>query len=59
MKVYRAKDLMNILKIGRDTAYALMKSDSFPSYKLNEKYYVTDEALKKWLLSLDGKEISV
>ena len=59
MKVYKAQDLVSILKIGRDTAYALMRSDDFPSYKLNERYYITDEALNKWLSSIDGKEITV
>lgn len=59
MKVYKAKDLMTILKIGRDTAYALMRSSTFPSYKLNERYYVTEEALNRWLSSLGGKEIEI
>lgn len=43
------KNLIEILKIGRDTAYALMRSSAFPSMKIGGRYYVTQEELKKWL----------
>lgn len=51
-----AKDLQKILKIGRDTAYALMHSKAFPSIKLGGRYYVTQEALDSWLCSYQYKE---
>lgn len=43
------KDLQMILKIGRDRAYALMRSKAFPSMKIGARYYVTKEALDEWL----------
>ena len=43
------KDLQQILKIGRDRAYALMRSRAFPSIKIGARYYVTKEALEEWL----------
>lgn len=43
------KDLQTILKIGRDRAYALMRSKAFPSIKIGARYYVTKEALDEWL----------
>lgn len=43
------KDLQVILKIGRDRAYALMRSKAFPSMKIGARYYVTKEALEEWL----------
>lgn len=43
------KDLQQILKIGRDRAYALMRSKAFPSMKIGTRYYVTQEALDDWL----------
>ena len=43
------KDLVQLLKIGRDTAYALMHSSAFPSMKIGGRYYVTQEELQKWL----------
>lgn len=57
--IYTAQDLIKILKIGKNAAYALMRSKSFPSYKLNEKYYVTETALNEWLVSISGKEFYV
>ena len=43
------KDLQRVLKIGRDKAYALMHSSSFPSIKIGGQYYVTEIALAQWL----------
>lgn len=43
------KDLQELLKIGRDTAYALMHAQGFPSIKIGGRYYVAREALDKWL----------
>lgn len=43
------KDLQQKLNIGRDTAYALMHSKNFPSFKLGGRYFVTQQALDKWL----------
>lgn len=43
------KDLQELLKIGRDTAYALMHAKGFPSIKIGGRYYVAREALDKWL----------
>ena len=39
------KDIQKKLKIGRDRAYALMRSTAFPSIKIGARYYVTEEAL--------------
>lgn len=43
------KDLQELLNIGRDTAYALMHAQGFPSIKIGGRYYVAREALDKWL----------
>ena len=53
------KDLQRKLRIGRDTAYALMKSASFPSFKLGGRYYVTQKALEDWLEHSAYKKISL
>lgn len=56
MQVYTIKDLQAILHISRNTAYELMRSQGFPSFKINRRIYVTEEAFNKWLSSLSGKE---
>ena len=43
------KELQETLKIGRDRAYALMRSKAVPSIKIGARYYVTQEALDEWL----------
>lgn len=44
------KDLQELLNIGRDKAYSLMHSKSFPSMRLGRKYYVQEQALQEWLV---------
>jgi len=53
--VYTVSDLTKILKIGKNTAYALMRSQGFPSYRINERYYITEAALNEWLSNTSGK----
>ena len=57
--VYTVKELSNILHIGRNTAYALMKTDGFPSYQINKQYFITDANLDNWLNSIIGKKFFV
>ena len=57
--VYTVKDLESILQIGKNTAYALMKADGFPSYQINNRYFVTSDRLEMWLKSIKGKEFFV
>lgn len=59
INVLTVKDVSNILKIGRDSTYSLMKSSAFPSYRLNNKLYVTEENLNKWLNSLTHKQFVI
>lgn len=43
------KDLMRELSIGRDKAYALMRSKAFPAMKIGKSgYRVSEEAFKRW-----------
>ena len=59
MQVYTTKELQAILKIGRNMAYELMRSDGFPSFQINSKYLVTETALNEWLESAKGKTFCV
>lgn len=59
INVLTVKDVSGILKLGRDSTYSLMKSNSFPSYRLNNKLYVTEENLNKWLNSITHKQFLI
>lgn len=43
------KDIMLKMKIGRDRAYEIIKSNEFHTIKLGRKYYVHEEIFEKWL----------
>lgn len=49
------RDVQHILHIGRDTAYSLMRSSSFPSIKIGKRYFVSEDALTEWLKRYEGK----
>ncbi len=57
--VLSAKELAERLHIGRDKAYALIKSKSFPSIKLGGRYIVTLKALNEWLDQYEYKTFAV
>lgn len=48
-KVLTTKQLCSVLQIGRDKAYALVKSKGFPSVCIGNRYFVTEKALNEWL----------
>lgn len=48
-------DLAERLHIGRDKAYALIKSKGFPSVCIGKRYIVTSRALDEWLKSYEYK----
>lgn len=49
INVLKVKDLMQVLNIGRDKAYSLMRSKAFPSIRIGRSYFVTEEELNSWL----------
>lgn len=51
----KASDLQELLGIGKDKAYSLMRSRSFPSMKLGGNYFVSREALDKWVSDNERK----
>lgn len=55
--VLNVQELQVALGIGRDSAYALMRSRAFPSMKLGGRYIVAKDALKVWMKRNEGKEI--
>ena len=55
----RVKDLQTLLGVGRETAYALMRSKSFPSIKIGGSYFVSREALDRWLVSYERKDFAL
>ncbi len=43
------KDLQDILHIGKNRAYELLKSECFPTIRINNRMYVSSRHLQEWL----------
>ena len=43
------KDLQDILHVGKNRAYELMKSDCFPTIRINNRMYVNRDRLYQWI----------
>lgn len=56
--IYTVNDIQNILSLGRTKAYELMRSDGFPSVKLNNRLYVSKENFEKWFNKQTNKTYS-
>jgi excisionase family DNA binding protein len=51
----KVSDLQDLMGIGREKAYSLMRSKSFPSMKIGGNYFVSRSALDKWLSDYERK----
>ena len=52
-------DLRKRLGIGRDRAYALMHAKSFPAMKMGGRYYISEEALERWIRGMEHKKMEL
>lgn len=58
-KVLTTKQLCSVLQIGRDKAYALVKSKGFPSVRIGNRYIVPEKALNEWLENYQYKTYEI
>lgn len=49
IRILKVSDIQLQLGIGRDRAYALMRSAGFPSTRIGRTYFVTADNFEKWL----------
>lgn len=49
------KEAAEVLGVGVNTIYKLLKEDDFPSYMVSGKYYVYKKGLEDWVLSQTKK----
>jgi len=55
-KVYTVAELQDVLKIGRSTAYDLLRQPGFPAVKIKTTYRIPAVALDAWLASQNNKQ---
>lgn len=53
--LYTVEDIEDIFHLGRTKAYELMRSDGFPSFRINTKVYVERKNLINWIEMRKGK----
>lgn len=56
--LYTVSDIQTVFKLGRTKAYALMSSDGFPSFRMNNRLYVEEDKLRSWVSSRAGKSFN-
>lgn len=56
LHVLTPADVRSILNIGKNQVYALMHSDAFPTTFLNNRLFVTEEDLRKWMETYAGRQ---
>ncbi len=56
-KVLTVKEVAEILRLGKNQTYELMKSNVFPSYRIGNKLFVTEADLNNWLSNIKGRQI--
>ena len=47
--LYSVSELRVILGIGKNLAYKLLERNDFPKLKINGRYYIPADKLKKWI----------
>lgn len=55
-KVYTIKDIQNYLGIGKNNAYKLLKTPSFPVIKIGKKYVIPKDLFEEWVRKSIQKE---
>lgn len=58
-QLYTPKDIQRIFGMGKDHTYALIKSNGFPTIKINNRFYVEKEALLKWIYMQQGRKYTI
>ena len=44
-----AKEVMDVLKVGRSTVYALLNRNDFPVSRIGKRILVSETALREWM----------
>ena len=57
IRMYSMKELQNIMGIGKNTAYKLVKLKGFPSIKIGNKILIPHNKLYDWIKKNNGSNI--
>lgn len=57
IKMYSIKDLQQLLHIGKNKTYQLVKTKGFPCIKIGKSILIPHDELKEWIKDNIGSEI--
>lgn len=46
---YTPKEAAKVLGIGNNAIYTLLKDDEFPSFRINDKWFIPKKGLEEWV----------
>lgn len=55
-RTYTTEDIMDILSIGKNSAYALIKKNEFRSVRIGNRIRISRKSFDEWLDNREGKE---
>lgn len=55
-RTYTVEEIMNILQIGKNSAYSLVSSGEFHCIKIGSQYRISKKSFDMWLDGLKGGE---
>ena len=56
-RVYTVDEIMDVLSIGRNAAYELVKSGAFHYVKIGGQYRISKKSFDKWLDNMDENQM--
>lgn len=56
-RVYTVDEIMDVLSIGRNAAYDLVKSGAFHYVKIGGQYRISKKSFDKWLDNMDENQM--
>lgn len=58
-KIITVKELCDFMKIGKNTAYKLIKLKGFPAFRIGNKILISQNKLQKWIDDNCGSNIII
>lgn len=46
---YTPKEAAKVLGVGNNTIYTLLKDDTFPGFRINDKWFISKKGLEEWV----------
>lgn len=59
IKMYSMKELQEVMNVGKNTAYKLVKLKGFPNIQIGNKILIPQDKLQEWIQNNNGAKINL